>query len=501
MTVTTEENQERPKVADPQMKNAWKFLQIGFLTFPILPAIGAWFIGLATVLTWLKRGKLIIRQKVNRAWGVIAIFLIITTIFAKNKGEALLGLGNFLPFFIVFAGISQIIRTPNQLKRLSWVLVLASVPVLILGLGQLWFDWSGPGAMNFFWQLILGWDLDEAGNPDGRMASVFMYANTLGIYLLIIWVLSLALLIDARRQRQAEIETQLVLPPASDQSELDPEIASTPSTDPRLVMRYVPPPKPKTPLSKTPIPFLTVMVILQGIAIMLTNSRSAWGLSILAALAYAVYFGRKYLVGLLSIFVATVFAAAFAPKPIRKALGLRVIVPDYFWTRLTDQNFADRPEALLRTTQWKFAEKMTWKRPFTGWGLRNFTSQYEAKMNIWLGHPHNLFLMLSSETGIITAVAFFVLVAWILIQGVLLFINWFAYSNCQQNDLGEQSNRLIFFSYLLAFVVCVLFNMTDVSIFDFRVNTLGWLLLSAITGNIMMFQQRLNQTKGKFALG
>jgi hypothetical protein len=43
--------------------------------------------------------------------------------------------------------------------------------------------------------------------------------------------------------------------------------------------------------------------------------------------------------------------------------------------------------------------------------------------------------------------------------------------------------------------------MTDVSIFDFRVNTLGWLLLSAITGNIMMFQQKVNQTKGRFALG
>jgi O-antigen ligase len=43
---------------------------------------------------------------------------------------------------------------------------------------------------------------------------------------------------------------------------------------------------------------------------------------------------------------------------------------------------------------------MMLNRPLTGWGLRNFTPLYQAKMNVWLGHPHNIFVMLLGEIGI-----------------------------------------------------------------------------------------------------
>ena len=49
---------------------------------------------------------------------------------------------------------------------------------------------------------------------------------------------------------------------------------------------------------------------------------------------------------------------------------------------------------------------------------------------------------------------------------------------------GQQltQDKLIFFSYLVAFLACVMFNTVDVSLFDLRLNTLGWILLSAIIG-------------------
>jgi hypothetical protein len=50
---------------------------------------------------------------------------------------------------------------------------------------------------------------------------------------------------------------------------------------------------------------------------------------------------------------------------------------------------------------------------------------------------------------------------------------------CQQENSAD---RLIFFSYLLAFAACTLFNTVDVTLFDFRVNTISWLLLAAICG-------------------
>jgi O-antigen ligase len=45
----------------------------------------------------------------------------------------------------------------------------------------------------------------------------------------------------------------------------------------------------------------------------------------------------------------------------------------FLWARLTDQLYPDRPLATLRTTQWQFAGSMAQQRPWTGWGLRNFT--------------------------------------------------------------------------------------------------------------------------------
>ena len=102
-------------------------------------------------------------------------------------------------------------------------------------------------------------------------------------------------------------------------------------------------------------------------------------------------------------------------------------------------------------------------------------------------------------------------VGWVLARGVLLLANWpvspadikqeqIATQEVAENSLVLNQNsifgstnqvvcqdvratdRLIFFSYLLAFAACTLFNTVDVTLFDFRVNTISWLLLAAICG-------------------
>ncbi|MEQ8960302.1 MAG: O-antigen ligase family protein, partial [Coleofasciculus sp. C2-GNP5-27] len=217
--------------------------------------------------------------------------------------------------------------------------------------------------------------------------------------------------------------------------------------------------------------FLTGVEIANAIALILTHSRNAWGGVIVAGLAFALYQGWRWLIGTVVAAAVAVLGAAFSPSPLRE--GLRMIVPTYFWARLTDQLHPDRPVALMRITQWRFALSLTQQRPWTGWGLRNFTPLYEQQMDLWLGHPHNLILMLAAETGIPATILFCGLVGWIFGQGVL-WIN-------KARSLSSR-DRLIVFSYLVAFGGCILFNMLDVTLFDLRVNTLGWLLLSAIAG-------------------
>ena len=82
--------------------------------------------------------------------------------------------------------------------------------------------------------------------------------------------------------------------------------------------------------------------------------------------------------------------------------------------------------------------------------------------------------MLTAETGIPATLFLFGWVGWILGKTVLLLINW--------SSVDSRKDRLIVFSYLVGFGACTIFNMFDVSLFDLRVNTIGWLLLAGIFG-------------------
>jgi len=418
---------------EPKLQGPWNLFQVGLFLFPLLPTWGGITIILAAIVTWIKNFKPIISQPVHQALIVLSLLLIITANLAQNPNEALIGLSNFLPYFFVFAGYNTLIQTPTQLRQIAWILIFPSIPVVILGLGQQFLGWSGIEQLRGFF----GWVIVLNGSPPDRMSSVFMYANILAVYLLIVFILGLGLLIERLPFWQNKPEDKLY-------------------------------PKPS---------FLTVLIIaLVGvtIALIFTNSRNAWGLMVFSSVAYAVYLGWPIVLGLVIAGVAAIFGAAFAPSPFQK--GLRVIVPAYFWERLTDQNF-ERPVETLRITQWKFAWNLTQEKPLTGWGLRNFTALYESKMNVWMGHPHNLFLMMTAEVGIPATLLFLSIVGWILAQAVQLGI---------QQKIPPQ-DRLIFFSYGLAFGACVLFNLLDVTLYDFRVNTLGWILLAAIYGNTQQF--------------
>jgi O-antigen ligase len=279
------------------------------------------------------------------------------------------------------------------------------------------------------------------------MASVFMYANILAFYLQIVFILGLGLWIEtfqAWRPRWNKFQGWWLL-------------------------------------------FLSVVVIGNAIALVLTNSRNVWGIAVLACLAFALYLGWHWLVAGVTVAVGIILWASFGPEFGRQWLRSE-IVPPFLWARLSDQMYPDRPFAMLRTTQRQFAWNMTQERPWMGWGLRNFTPLYEAKMHLWLGHPHNLLLMLTAETGIPATLLLCGLVGWVLAQGVLLLGTKLDVEAPTAKYQWHQ-DRLILFTYLIAFAGFTLFNLLDVTIFDLRVNALGWVLLSAICGVVYQYQE------------
>ncbi len=468
---------------NPSLQSPWNYAQVGLLIFPLSPLLGVVALVLALLGTWLRQYHTITHRPQNLGFALLGVLFIVTTGFAFDKNVAFLGLFNFLPFILFFAGFSVLIQTTAQLRQLSWILLITSIPVVTIGLGQLFFGWTTPHQ----WEATFGWAIAPKGNPPGRMASIFMYANTLAGYLVMVFILGLGLWLEAYRQYREQKRTsgigqwaRGIGQGASGIGQGASGIGQGASGNGKKTNAQFPIPNAQFPIPNAPYPlsllFLTVVVSANFVALILTNSRNAWAIALFACLAYAVYQGWRILVAGVAAIATSVLLAAFAPSSI--AALFRKVVPAFFWARLNDQLYPDRPLGLLRKTQWQFAWSLAQQRPWTGWGLRNFTQLYQAQMHIWLGHPHNLFLMLSAETGLPATILFCALLSWIFIAGVQLLRN---------SKYLEQEDKLIFFSYLLVFGAWVLFNTVDVTLFDFRLNTLSWLLLAAISGVVYRY--------------
>jgi O-antigen ligase len=406
--------------------SAWNWLCLGLGSVVFSPLLGAICVLGVTIRVWWQQPKTLFHDPAHRVLWILGAGLTFTACFSEDRGNAFLGLVHFWPYFLVFAALRSILTTPQRLQKIAWILVLAALPVNLIGIGQLFWGWAGP--ISFLpW---IQWSLNPTGNPAGRMSSVFAYANVLAGYLVMIWPLAIGLGVEIFRLRS----------------------------------------QPKGRQEKLAIAILGLVLVSTAIALILTNSRNAWAIAMIMTLAYALYLGWHWVVAGFSLIVATVMGAAFAPPPLQAPL--QAIVPAFFWARLNDQLYPNRPVEQLRGTQWEFTWSMATQRPLTGWGLRSFSSLYEAKTGLLLGHPHNLYLMMAAETGLITTALLIGFVGWVL---------WREIQQLAQLP-GHSSTQLLGFMYLTAFLSTSLFHFLDIPLFDLRINLLGWLLLAGLAG-------------------
>jgi O-antigen ligase len=401
----------------------WNWIRFSLLIAPILTEVAA--AGLLTALIAIakKEWKAIAASPLNRGFGILALWLLLVAALSPRPLDALLGTANFIPFFFLFVIIRQAVNKPSRLRELAWVLVIPSVWVVLMGLGQIRFGW---GDVPF-----TRWNYAPYGDPKGRMSSVFMYANLLGAYLTMILSLAMGLGISVYRSWRKEKSRKYSLQ----------------------------------------LGFLLLTIALDSVGLFLTDSRNAWALAFGAALLFALHLGWRSIVAVFGAIAAIVSIASWGPVPIRD--GFRAIVPFAIWGRLSDEMFQDRPVATLRSTQWNFALEMTRQHPIFGRGLRNFSKMYKADTGTWMGHPHNLYLMLSAETGIVGLAIFGFLVGRVYARGIALY---------RVLAMKKTGGELMVFTYLVAFGGCILFNFLDVTITEPKVNTIAWILFGSIAG-------------------
>jgi O-antigen ligase len=406
---------------------AWQGLRLGLITLPFSPALGLGCF--VFILGWGLRSYAHIYKKrpLTWIWGGIILLLIASTTQASFPLEAALGLANFIPFILLFIVLRELLRTPHQLLCIQRIIALSVLPLVLLGCGQLWGIWHGPVQ----WGWLIQWSLASGGTPQGRMDSVFGYANVFASYLMIAFPFILSFFTQSWQAN----------------------------------------PKPWWSLWGDRC-LWSVSLGMASLGLLLSHSRNAWMIGTLIWFSFALYLRwyRWLLAGLGAL--GSIFWAAFGP--VGRSL-FQQIIPIYLWGRLNDQLYPNRPLSELRITQWQFAWQLTLEHPWLGWGLRNFSPLYKAEMGQWLGHPHNFFLMMAAETGIPVILGFSAIVAGILAQGIIHRPDNFSPSS------APSPQALLRFSTLISFLASTLFHCFDITLFDARINLLNWLLLAAIS--------------------
>ncbi|MEB3332490.1 MAG: O-antigen ligase family protein [Synechococcaceae cyanobacterium] len=400
---------------DGATRLGWRCFQIGMLLLASSSFLACLFLLVALILG--SRGRRPpLADPVNRVLLLIAALMVLGCFTAYSGWLSWVGLANWLPLFWGFWGFQPYLTTPQARRRVALVLVASTMPVILTGLGQLWWGWQGP--FQALGGLII-WHIKPGGNPPGRLAGLFDYANIAGSWLALAWPLALAALLQPR------------LAPGR-----------------RAVVALI--------------------VLLLVAALFLTDSRNAWGALLLAIPLVTGPFSWPWLLPLLLALLAVIAAASLVGVPEVLQSPARALVPEAIWGRLSDLHYAgQRPHEITRLAQWKVALGLIAERPWLGWGAAAFSLIYPLRTGHWHGHPHNLPIDLALSHGIP--------VALLLVGFVLTLLLRTLRPALLRGGIYDRG-------WWTAVLVVVALHATDMPLFDSRINVTGWVLLAGLRG-------------------
>jgi len=401
----------------------WKWLQTVAIFMPISNVFMPFFGGILGFWVLFRYGWRAIATPVSRAYFWLSLWMIFTTVIAFNPAIALGGLANFLPYFLLAASTSYIVRTPAQFIHFLWLLVLNSLLVSSFGILQAMIDrpdWIFPKVIFVSYPIPMGF------SPDRRIQSFFGHFNETAIYLLTLMPIAFHFGIGKVK--------------AISQSQR----------------------------------WIAIVAIALGTAVLiLTGSRNAWGLAMLGGVFMALYYRQWKLVGGFGLILLVIAWAVFGQKFGLGGETLRSLLPEGFVNRLAstvDPKLGDYASTADRLNVWQFALSLIAQHPIQGWGLRNFSAiaqsvGYDLR---GLPHQHNLFLAIAVGSGIPALIGFFSIIIWTI---------WL----CLKSAIAKETEGLMIMT-AIGITLFFLSGWLDLVIYEPRISMLLWYLLGSLYG-------------------
>ncbi len=410
---------------------------LGYLSFLIGVFLLASAVGISiiffliSIFVGLSNNKGYFKDKWNYPFIFTTIYISISTIihFINSKSNSidaidpnlsLLGLINWIPFFLCFWVFQKYLNSQEKRILTGKILISGSIPVLFSGLLQL-LNINGPfEIMNGF----VVW-FQKPISETGSLSGLFNNQNYAGIWMVMTWPFCLCEL--KKTQRKFIIKCFLILICTGFTSFIF-------LTDSRNALLGL--------LISTPI--------------VLGSSSLIWYLPTL-------------IIGLtfLAIAVLPIFPESFQ-------IFMQSIIPSRIYTLFPEIGFKYLG-SYPRINKWIAALNFIASKPIFGWGAASFPIIYKIKSGEWFGHAHNLPLEIAVSYGIIPSIVIFL---------TYIFILYFAFKKIYKNkseSLYFLSNQRAWFS---SFLIFFLSHLVDIQYFDVRVSMYCWILLAGLKSYI-----------------
>ena len=408
---------------DDELRLEWNWLQNIAIFMVISNVFMPAFTLLLAFFVLFKHGWQAIATPVNRAYVWLSLWMIFTTIIAFNPATATGGLANFLPYFLLAAIISYIIRTSTQFIHFLWLLVFSSIFVSGFGILQAIInrpDWIFPKVIFDSYPIPMGF------SPDRRIQSFFGHFNETAIYLLTLLPIAFHFAVGKVKS-----------------------------------------------ISKLQQAIAVIALALGTCVLILTGSRNAWGLAILGGVALAIYYRQWKLVAGLGIILLLIAWAVFGQQLGVGGEALRSLLPEGFVNRIAstiDPKLGDYASTADRLNAWQFARSLISQHPIQGWGLRNFplvanSMGYDLR---GLPHEHNFYLAIAVGSGIPALLGFI---------GIIGGTIWTSLKYAIANE-SEGTMSVVAISIIL----CLLSGWLDLVFYEPRISMLLWALLGSMYG-------------------
>lgn len=416
--------------------------RIGIFLLVSAPVLAAFFLIASLIFGLILKRKEILKDKWNYLFIFASILMIIISLiqslefnnlsisvfqiegeeFSKkiinwNSFSSFIGLSNWIPLFLCFYGFQPYLSSSNNRKLAAKFFVAGSVPVLVAGFGQYFFNWYGPfETLN---GLIIWFQRDTGSG----ISSLFNNQNYAGCWLNIVLPFSVAIFLE---------KTKNIFKRGSS----------------------------------------LIFVITISLASFLTTSRNAWGglfLTVPLMLGYSSFYWIILILIMLSL-VIILKSINYFPEKID--LFINSFLPDQFniINQFSPKNYTD--SIYNRKTIFLFALKMLSQRPLLGLGAATFPIYYYMKNDIYIGHTHNLIIDIAFSYGFVVALLIFI---------NIFLLSYFSIKKIYFSKYPTKLNNIFFErSWCTSFIILLFSQMFDVQYFDLRISISFWILLAGM---------------------